>query len=222
MKPGNTDIYRYIYIIFPLLALIAGCSASRENTYNTQEDRIDKYLSSVTASITYPGTSYRNYWDKEDIISMTAKTEENAEGSLDTLSVTVTVKPRRTVRQNGSNKAVWTEGIGEEAGSRAAVTLYYEAYTFESKPQTLFATNMQSLVDSGSWSVTAPDCNPVTLNLDDRNLTEGLRNGLLGCRAGEESYIVFSGKYGFGKKPLGTIPANAALFYHVIIESVRN
>ena len=79
MKPGNTDIYRYLYIIFPLLALLGGCSASRENTYNTQEDRIDKYLSSVTASITYPGTSYRNYWDKEDIISMTAKTEENAE-----------------------------------------------------------------------------------------------------------------------------------------------
>ena len=54
MKPGNTDIYRYLYIIFPLLALLGGCSASRENTYNTQEDRIDKYLSSVTASITYP------------------------------------------------------------------------------------------------------------------------------------------------------------------------
>ena len=222
MTLNHIHKHRHTFALSFLLAVLSGCSASRENTYNTQEDRIDKYLSSVTVSITYPGTTYRNYWEKDHIVSMTAQTEENSEGGLDTLSVKVTVKPRRTVRQNGSNKAVWIEGTGEEAGSKAAVTLYYEAYTFDSRPQSLFATNMQSLVDDGTWTVTDPDCNPVTLNLDDRNLTEGLRNGLLGCRAGEDSFIVFSGKYGFGKKPLGTIPANAALFYHVIIESVRN
>lgn len=208
--------------ILLLPAILCGCSASRENTYNNQEAKIDKYLSSVTASITYPGTTYKNYWEKEEIISMTAQTQQNEEGGLDTLSVKVTVKPRRIVRQNGSNKAVWNEGRGEEAGSNAAVTFYYEAFTFDSKPQLFLATNIQDLVDNGSWNVTDPDCNPVTLELDDKSLTEGLRDGLIGCRAGEESYIVFSGKYGFGKKPLGTIPANSALFYHVIIESVRN
>ncbi|MGN0188636.1 MAG: hypothetical protein ACI395_03895, partial [Candidatus Cryptobacteroides sp.] len=200
-----SDIYKHILVILPASAILYGCSAGRENTYNTQEDRIDKYLSSVTASVTYPGTSYKYYWEEEEIISMTVQTEENSQGGLDTLSVKVTVKPRRTLRQNGSNKAIWTEGTGEEAGSKAAVTFYYEAYTFDTRPQTLFATNMQELVDNGTWTVSDPDCNPVTLGLDDKNLTEGLRNGLLGSRAGEESYIIFSGKYGFGKKPLGTI-----------------
>ena len=52
--------------ILLLPAILCGCSASRENTYNNQEAKIDKYLSSVTASITYPGTTYKNYWEKEE------------------------------------------------------------------------------------------------------------------------------------------------------------
>lgn len=216
---------RFNNIYFPAVCafiLLGGCTASRETTYNKQEERIDKYLTSVTLALTYPGTTYHDYWDKDHIVSLSAETRDDGEGNIDTLSVKVTVKPRQIQHNNGSNKAVWIEGTGEEAGSSAAVTFFYEAYTFESRPQTLFATNMQELVDNGSWKVTDPDCSAVTLYLDDKNLTEGLRNGLLGCRAGENSYILFSGKYGFGKKPLGAIPANAALFYHVIIESVRN
>ena len=63
---------------------------------------------------------------------------------------------------------------------------------------------------------------PVMLNLGEDELVEGLRNGLRGVRGGEECYILFSGKYGFGKKAFGTIPANSALAYHVWVESVSN
>lgn len=52
-------------------------------------------------------------------------------------------------------------------------------------------------------------------------MIEGLRNGLEGVRAGEECYIVFSGKYGYGNKVHGNIPVNSALLYHIRVLSVE-
>ena len=44
--------------------------------------------------------------------------------------------------------------------------------------------------------------------------------GLEGVRSGEDSYIIFSGRHGFGKKQVGTVPANAPLCYHIRVEEV--
>ena len=61
-----------------------------------------------------------------------------------------------------------------------------------------------------------------TLKLDDKDIVPGLRRGLAGVKEGQECFILFSGKYGFGKHELGTIPANAALVYHIKVESISN
>ena len=53
-------------------------------------------------------------------------------------------------------------------------------------------------------------------------LLKGLENGLKGVRGGEECYILFSGKYAYGKKIVGTIPSKSALVYHVTVESITN
>ena len=63
---------------------------------------------------------------------------------------------------------------------------------------------------------------PVTLELDKADIVEGLRMGLFGVKKGQECYIIFSGKYGFGSKPIGTIPANSALLYHIWVENIEN
>ena len=47
-------------------------------------------------------------------------------------------------------------------------------------------------------------------------------NGLYGVKAGQECYILFNGKYGFGNKPVGTVSANAALLYHIWVQSIQN
>ena len=58
--------------------------------------------------------------------------------------------------------------------------------------------------------------------MEDASLLEGLRKGLLGVQPGEECEIVFSGKYGFGKKSFGMIPANSALLYKIWVAGVAN
>jgi FKBP-type peptidyl-prolyl cis-trans isomerase len=41
-------------------------------------------------------------------------------------------------------------------------------------------------------------------------------------KGGEECQILFTGKYGFGNKAFGIIPANSALVYKIWVESISN
>ena len=61
----------------------------------------------------------------------------------------------------------------------------------------------------------------MTLTLDDR-LLDGLQRGLEGVRGQDECYILFSGKYAYGSRVQGTIPARSALVYHVWVNSISN
>ena len=60
------------------------------------------------------------------------------------------------------------------------------------------------------------------MKLSESGFVKGLKYGLEGVKAGQECYILFSGKYGFGKRELGTIPANSALVYRIWVESITN
>ena len=62
----------------------------------------------------------------------------------------------------------------------------------------------------------------LTISLNDYKLLPGLKSGLIGARGGEECQILFSGKYGFGKKSSGIVPSNSALVYKIWVESVSN
>ena len=59
-------------------------------------------------------------------------------------------------------------------------------------------------------------------NMSDARLIQGLKDGLIGVRAGEECEILFSGKYGFGNENFGIIPANSALLYKIWVVGVTN
>lgn len=132
------------------------------------------------------------------------------------------IEGSRVVRNGGSNRLVISEGEGPGLQSDGTVSFYYAGYVFtgslnEKNP---FATNREEIAAAAGWELTAANYNVLTVNLKDTELVEGLKKGLVGIRAGEECYIIFSGKYGFGKKVLGTIPANSALLYHIWAENV--
>lgn len=132
----------------------------------------------------------------------------------------------RVVHNNGSNRIVLTEGTGEELSAEGTVSFYYAGYIFSgSTPSSsnMFATNHEDTALGSSWDLSSADFNILTIRLGEEGvLTEGLRNGLVGVKGGEICYIVFSGKYGFGNKAVGTIPANSALIYQIWVESISN
>ena len=109
--------------------------------------------------------------------------------------------------------------------SGGTVSFYYAGYTLSGasvNSSNLFATNHRKTADAAGWRLsdtTAFNIQTITL---DNHLLEGLQRGLEGVRNQDECYILFSGKYAFGSRKQGTIPARSALVYHIWVESISN
>lgn len=131
---------------------------------------------------------------------------------------------RTVVHNNGSNRLVLVQGEGEELNADGTLTFYYAGYTFSGSfnNSNLFSTNREASAKEAGWNLKDASYEILTLDLNDTELLEGLRNGLVGVKAGEECEILFSGKYGFGKKPFGIIPASSALLYKIWVISITN
>lgn len=129
------------------------------------------------------------------------------------------------VSNGGSTRVVVKEGSGEALKADGTISFYYAGYVMGNgsiSSRDLFATNKEDIAVATGWNISDPDAfRIVTVNLSETELTDGLRNGLEGIKGGEECYVLFSGKYGFGKES-GTIPANSALAYHIWVESISN
>ena len=130
---------------------------------------------------------------------------------------------------NGSVRVTVVHGEGEELKADGAVSFYYAGFYISGAQLSngnLFATNYDTFARSVRWNITdstAFDIKTVSLAKDYADdIVEGLRNGLPGVRAGDECYILFSGKHGFGKRKVANVPAKAALAYHLWIKSVTN
>ena len=126
------------------------------------------------------------------------------------------------VYNNGSARLIKTEGRGDGLKENGAVSFYYAGYIFTSSPSTLFDTNHEETASKAKFDLTDPDFELFEINMKDDRLLEGVRNGLLGVKAGEECEILFSGKYGFGNEVFGIIPANSALLFKIWVVAVSN
>ena len=130
----------------------------------------------------------------------------------------------RSIRNGGANRLVLKEGEGEELQGNGFVSFYYAGYKFTGNfsASNLFVTNHQATAEQSGWSLTDADYQIYEINLGDARLIQGLKDGLLGVKAGEECEILFSGKYGFGNEKFGIIPANSALLYKIWVVGVAN
>ncbi len=170
-----------------LMAAFASSSCIKEKleeTYNKQEEQIDKYITSAL-------------------------------GRDESYTVTY---------NEGSSRLTKLAGDGQELSSTGSVSFYYAGYTFKGSINAsgLFGTNHKETAEASKWSLTDADFSLMEINMEDDSLIEGVRNGLIGVRAGEECEILFSGKYGFGNSTFGIIPARSALAFKIWVVGVSN
>lgn len=128
-------------------------------------------------------------------------------------------------RNNGSNRIIIKDGQGRKVLKKGQkIKFYYAAYVFSGSisANNLFSTNHKETAEAAKWEVSNHNLIAETLVLNEDKFTEGLLNGLEGVKAGEICYIIFSGKYGFGAKPLASIPKNSALAYQIWVEEINN
>ncbi len=155
-----------------------------EETYNRQEEQIDRYVKGLL--------------DKNETY---------------------------TVSYNGGATRLTTlAGEGTALDGNGSVSFYYAGYTFKGSlsASNLFGTNHQETAESAKWDLTDNAYAIMEVNMQEDELLEGVKAGLIGVQAGEECEILFSGKYGFGKSPFGIIPANSALAFKIWVVGVSN
>lgn len=206
----------HIFILLAVCLLSISCIKEKlENTYNNQEDKIDQYIEKNRYQKNVVKVPKRDPETGEIL------TDENGEPEMKDSTVTDTL---RVIYNNGSARLVTKEGEGEELKSNGSVAFYYAGYVFSSgiSSSNLFSTNHQETAANAGWTLTDEDDDILTINLESYELLPGLKSGLQGVRSGEECQILFSGKYGFGKKGVGIVPANSALIYKIWVESISN
>lgn len=209
----KTRIYALLAAIL-CLGAVSCVKEKLENTYNNQEDKIDKYIESkryVKGKVQVPSR------DEEGNIIY----NENGEQVMKDSTVTDTLK---VINNAGSNRLVIKEGEGEGLKENGSIAFYYAGYIFTSgfNASNLFSTNYSISATESGWTLSEEESKILTINLQEYELIPGLKNGLLGVKAGEECEIIFSGKHGFGKRALGIVPANSALAYKIWVESISN
>ncbi len=155
-----------------------------------------------------------------------ALTYNNQETKIDSyISAAMNKDNSITVAHNkGSNRMTRVQGTGEKLAAGGHVSFYYAGYTFNGSVNNsnMFATNSRTAAEQAGWNLTDKDFELFETGLSSKELLEGLRNGLEGVQAGEECEIIFSGKYGYGNRTFGIIPANSALLYKIWVVGVSN
>lgn len=160
---------------------------------------------------------------KEALKTTFGKQEQFIESIVESLSKDETAV---VTRNKGSVRVTVVEGEGEELREGGAVSFYYAGYYINSGSLSngnVFTTNYDTFAESINWAISDSTSFAVqTVDLSEDDLVEGLRNGIIGVKGGEECYVLFSGEHGFGSKIVGTLPRNSALAYHLWIKSVSN
>jgi FKBP-type peptidyl-prolyl cis-trans isomerase len=196
--------------------ILSSCAKEKlEDTYNKQEDRIDQFIEKNRYQ------KRNTQVPKRDPETGRILTDENGQPVMKDTVVTDTL---RVIYNGGAARLVTKEGEGEEVRENGSIAFYYAGYTFSGSisASNLFTTNHKETAASAGWNLTDEQDDILTISLNDYKLLPGLKSGLIGARGGEECQILFSGKYGFGKKSSGIVPANSALVYKIWVESVSN
>ena len=193
-------------ILLAIMLCFMGTSCIKEKLetiYQKQETQIDSYLA-------------KNNTVKRDSIII------NEDGTTRDTTVTDTLT---IIYNKGAARLIKEEGTGPMLAENGAVSFYYAGYIFKGgniSVSNLFATNHQETAEAANFNITDPDYSLFEVNMADTEMLEGLRNGLVGVRAGEVCEILFSAKYGYGNETFGIIPVNSALLYRIWVFGVSN
>lgn len=156
---------------------------------------------------------------------MKSKLEATYNKQEDQIDRYLSSKQDMRVERNGcANRLVTVEGEGEQLTRTGFVSFYYAGYTFSGSYSTanMFVTNHQASAEQAGWNLTDAEYTLYETHMADAKLIQGLKDGLVGVRAGEECEILFTGKFGFGNENFGIIPANSALLYKIWVVAVSN
>ena len=151
--------------------------------------------------------------DKEDRKNTYASQEAAIDSYVGGLST-----ENRVVYRKGAVRVVLQEGTSIDTLKKGdSLYFYFSGYTFSGGKGSLFATNVEEVAEAAGLYT---DGLPKKIKFGSDPLVEGLKNGLEGMRTGENSYIIFSGQYGYGNQVMFTIPKMTPLLFDITVYKI--
>lgn len=111
--------------------------------------------------------------------------------------------------------------LGETLEKGDSLLFYYLGAVFNKSITSIFHTNIQSVAEDNNLNLTDGDFRIKRIKYGDTRLLKGLENGLKGVKEGEHILIFFSGKQGYGDKPMYNIPKSSALAFEIFVQEVK-
>lgn len=108
------------------------------------------------------------------------------------------------IRNEGVNRVIIKEGNGQTIEKGDRVSFYYAGYVLTAQgPSLLFTTDQ------------------ATVTIGEGDLIKGLDIGLVGARNGEESLLIFTADYGYGRNSVNLVPEASALLFQTVVTHVQ-
>lgn len=112
---------------------------------------------------------------------------------------------------------------GEGATTGSNVTFNFEAYTFSSAPATTpYYTNKQEVAKKlTDLNTLYWDFEPRVTTLGSGNILNPLEEALEGSLRGDSLAVFMTSSIAYGESGMGTVPANTAVMFVLIVEDVE-
>ena len=164
---------------------------------------------------------------KEDEKNQLAQQEKNIDSFITSETNKAVIVNKDTIvmvtNQRETNRIVWNPQEGYAIAKGDTAVFAYVGSIFSSGRGAVFATNLVDSEAKKAWplSIDPPDFCRNAVGVG--HYIPGLDAGLLGMRAGEYAYIIFTSQYGFGNKGFSSIPKMSPLMFEVeILEIIPN
>lgn len=121
---------------------------------------------------------------------------------------------------NGVYQVVTSSSYAYEVNNGDTVSFWYTGKVFNSK--LIFDTNIKSVAIDNNLDTTVRNLGLRTVVIDQEAMLEGLRNGILLCRQGQQSSIYINPSYGYGDTWNGIVEPWSSLVFDIEITHVNN
>lgn len=111
------------------------------------------------------------------------------------------------------------KGYGYEAAPGDSVAFWYVGYTLTG---VLFDSNVLSIAQEKNLDIETRSFNPIFTKVGEDKLLQGISRGLLHCRQGQITSVLFPSTLGFGGNAMGVVKPWTPLIFDIYLIYVKN
>ncbi len=144
--------------------------------------------------------------------------DEQAENERSLIESFISKNNWSYTKNDGVYHIIRKPSFGYQVALGDTVSFTFTGYTLSG---IIFETNDIKIARLEKLDTTVRSFSPIKLIVGNSNLIDGITNGLLAIRGGEEATIIFPSTLGYGKNVMGPVESNSPLAFDIELISVN-